>query len=116
LVLVVDDYDDSREVCAECLSVSGFGVLQAGSGAEAIQVALDAAPDLVLMDLTMPGMDGVEATRQLKANPRTRHIPVLAFTGHRQNEEARRAGCVSFIVKPCRPDRLVEEIQRALGR
>src|SRR5262249_15295979 len=82
LILVVDDYQDAREMYAEYLQFSGFRVAEARNGNEAVDQAFALKPDLILMDLSLPGMDGWEATRQLKADERTRNIPVVALTGH----------------------------------
>ena len=117
LILVVDDYQDAREMYAEYLQFSGFRVAEARNGNEAVAQALSLRPDLILMDLSLPGMDGWEATRVLKADDRTRHIPVVALTGHAlagASEGARKAGCDSFVTKPCLPDDLVVEVRRML--
>src|SRR4029077_15916515 len=82
VVLLVDDYPDAREMYAEYLEFSGFDIVQAGNGVEAIERARDSHPDVILMDLSLPVMDGWEAPRRLKADERTRPIPVLAVTGH----------------------------------
>ena len=84
LILVVDDYEDAREMYAEYLRFCGFRVAEARNGNEALEQAFTLMPDLILMDLSLPGMDGWEATRQLKADERTRNIPVVALTGDRQ--------------------------------
>jgi len=118
LILVVDDYEDAREMYAEYLRFCGFRVAEARNGNEALEQAFSLMPDLVLMDLSLPGMDGWEATRQLKADPRTARIPVVALTGHAlagASEGAKRAGCDSFVTKPCLPDDLVVEVRRMLG-
>ena len=118
LILVVDDYDDAREMYAEYLQFSGFRVAEARNGNEAVEQAFALKPDLILMDLSLPGMDGWEATRQLKADERTRDIPVVALTGHAlagASEGAKRAGCDSFVTKPCLPDDLVVEVRRMLS-
>ncbi len=118
LILVVDDYQDAREMYAEYLQFSGFRVAEARNGTEAIEQAFALNPDLILMDLSLPGMDGWEATRQLKSDDRTRHIPVVALTGHAlagASEGARKAGCDSFVTKPCLPDDLVVEVRRMLN-
>jgi two-component system, cell cycle response regulator DivK len=118
LILVVDDYEDAREMYAEYLRFCGFRVAEARNGNEALEQAFTLKPDLILMDLSLPGMDGWEATRQLKADERTRHIPVVALTGHAlagASEGAKRAGCDSFVTKPCLPDDLVVEVRRMLG-
>jgi two-component system, cell cycle response regulator DivK len=117
LILVVDDYQDAREMYAEYLQFSGFRVAEARNGNEAVAQAFELKPDLILMDLSLPGMDGWEATRVLKADERTRHIPIVALTGHAlagASEGAKRAGCDSFVTKPCLPDDLVVEVRRML--
>lgn len=118
LILVVEDYDDAREMYVEYLSFTGFRVESATNGLEAIEMTHRLKPDLVLMDLALPKLDGWEATRRLKSDPATARIPVIALTGHAlagHAERAREAGCDSFITKPCVPDELVAEISRVLG-
>lgn len=117
LVLVVEDYQDAREMYAAYLQFSGFAVAEAGNGIEAIEKTHELLPDIVLMDLALPRMDGWEATRRLKNDERTRHIPIVALTGHAlagHAEGAREAGCDAFVTKPCLPDALVAEIKRLL--
>jgi len=117
LILVVDDYQDAREMYAEYLQFSGFRVAEAKNGNEAVEKAFALKPDLILMDLSLPGMDGWEATRRLKADEATRNIPVVALTGHAlagASEGAKKAGCDSFVTKPCLPDDLVVEVRRML--
>ena len=116
-VLLVDDYPDAREMYTEYLEFSGFEVVEAGNGMEALQRAIDASPDIILMDLSLPVMDGWEATRRLKADQRTASIPVVALTGHALagiSEGARKAGCDAFVTKPCLPEDLVREIRKIL--
>ena len=118
LVLVVEDYQDAREMYAAYLQFSGFQVAEATNGVEAIDKSNELMPDIILMDLALPKMDGWEATRRLKMYERTRHIPVVALTGHAlagHAEGARQAGCDSFVTKPCLPDALVAEIHRMLA-
>ena len=118
LILVVDDFQDAREMYAEYLQFSGFRVAEARNGNEAVTRAFELQPDLILMDLSLPGMDGWEATRVLKADARTRHIPVVALTGHAlasASAGAKKAGCDSFLTKPCLPDDLVVEVRRLLS-
>jgi len=118
LILVVDDYQDAREMYAEYLQFSGFRVAEAKNGNEAVEQAFALKPDLILMDLSLPGMDGWEATRRLKADEATKHIPIVALTGHAlagASEGARKAGCDSFVTKPCLPDDLVVEVRRMLS-
>lgn len=116
-VLLVDDYPDAREMYSEYLQFSGFDVVEAANGIEALQSAIDRTPDIILMDLSLPVMDGWEATRRLKADDRTASIPVVALTGHALagiSEGAKRAGCDAFVTKPCLPEDLVREIRKVL--
>jgi two-component system, cell cycle response regulator DivK len=116
-VLLVDDYPDAREMYSEYLQFSGFDVVEAANGMEALQRAADECPDIILMDLSLPVMDGWEATRRLKADPRTADIPVVALTGHALagiSEGAKQAGCDAFVTKPCLPEDLVREITKVL--
>ena len=116
-VLLVDDYPDAREMYMEYLEFAGFEVIEAGNGMEALQRALDSAPDIILMDLSLPVMDGWEATRRLKGDKRTSSIPIVALTGHALagiSEGAKQAGCDAFVTKPCLPEDLVKEIRRVL--
>ena len=119
LVLVVEDYQDAREMYAAYLTFSGFRVAEATNGVEAIEKTIELLPDIILMDLALPRMDGWEATRRLKMDERTKHIPIVALTGHAlagHAEGARQAGCDAFVTKPCLPDALVAEIERMLSR
>jgi two-component system cell cycle response regulator DivK len=116
-VLLVDDYPDAREMYSVYLEFSGFHVVEAANGIEALQRAVDALPDIILMDLSLPVMDGWEAMRRLKADVRTAHIPIVALTGHALagiSEGAKRAGCNAFVTKPCLPEDLVKEIRKVL--
>jgi two-component system, cell cycle response regulator DivK len=116
-VLFVDDYPDAREMYSEYLKFSGFDVIEASNGVEALQRAIESSPDIILMDLSLPVMDGWEATRRLKEDVRTAGIPVVALTGHAlagMFEGAKRAGCDAFVTKPCLPEDLVKEIHNVL--
>jgi two-component system, cell cycle response regulator DivK len=118
LVLVVEDYQDAREMYAAYLLFSGYRVAEATNGVDAIEKTVQLMPDIILMDLALPVMDGWEATRRLKMDERTKHIPIVALTGHaltQHAEGAREAGCDAFVTKPCLPDALVAEIQRMLS-
>lgn len=117
LVLVVDDFEDNRAMYAEYLSYSGYEVQQACDGEQAVRMAREFLPDVVVMDLSLPVLDGWEATRRLKADARTRAIPVIALTGHAlagHSRGAREAGCDAFLAKPCLPDKLVEKVRELL--
>ncbi len=103
VILIVDDDTDGREMCARFLETCGFAVLMAPDGGAGIEMAFERAPDLILMDLEMPGMGGIEALRRLKGDDRTQSIPVVVLSGAplALHDEATRAGCTAFLVKPC---------------
>lgn len=112
-ILLVEDYDDAREMYRDYLEFSGFRVDTARDGHEALDKARALMPDLILMDLSLPGLDGWEATRMLKADPATRHLTIVALSAHAlaaEGERARVAGCDGFIAKPCLPHALVEQM------
>jgi len=117
LVLLVDDYDDSREMYAEFLEHSGFRVCQARDGSQALAKARELRPDLILMDLSLPGMSGWEAIRQLKSDAGTKAIPVIALSGHKETDIADQPAAKwdYFLTKPCQPEELVDNLQRALA-
>jgi two-component system, cell cycle response regulator DivK len=118
LVLIVEDQTDLRQLYAQEFVMSGFDVIEAENGADAIAHTTALAPDVVLMDLSLPVVDGWEATRRLKADTRTAHIPVVALTAHDGSGElqrATRAGCDWFVPKPCPPDALITEVRRVLA-
>jgi len=118
VVLVVDDFEDNRALYVRFLGFSGFQVAEAADGHEALVKARELQPELIVMDLSLPGLDGWEATRRLKADPRTRDTIVIALTGHAltgHEEGARAAGCDAFLTKPCLPETLVDEVRRLLG-
>ena len=118
LVLLVEDQADLRQLYAEQLTLSGFDVIQAANGADAIADTTTHGPDVVLMDLSLPGIDGWEATRRLKADAHTAHIPIVALTaydGAGELQRATSAGCDWFVPKPCPPDALVAELRRVLA-
>ena len=102
-VLVVDDNADNREVLTRMLELGGYEAICAANGQEALAVASKTPPELVLMDLAMPGMDGWAATEHFKANPELRHIPIIVVTGHVTGDEIHRAqqvGCQDIVSKP----------------
>lgn len=117
LILIVDDFDDNREMYAEFLRFTGYRVEEASNGLEALEKAFGLLPEVIVMDLSLPGVDGWEVTRRLKADGRTHHIPVIAVTGHAlagHSQGALEAGCDAFVTKPCLPEDLATEIQRLL--
>ena len=114
----MDDFDDNRAMYAEFLRYSEFDVVEASNGAEAIEKATSMLPDIIVMDLSLPIVDGWEATRRLKNSSTTRHIPILALTGHAMEEHsqgARDAGCDGFLAKPCLPELLLDTVQGMLA-
>lgn len=113
LILLVEDFADAREMYRDYLEFSGFRVETAADGRDAIDKARAIAPDLILMDLSLPGIDGWEATRILKSDPATCHLTIVALSAHAlqpEGDRARSAGCDGFIAKPCLPPELVAEI------
>lgn len=117
-ILVVEDNALNLELVTDLLEVSGFQVVSAGNGEDAVSLALLHQPDLVLMDLSLPGIDGLEATRRLKSEPQTDSIPVVAVTAHsmkgdRQRVEA--AGCCGYLSKPIDTRSFVQVIKGFLS-
>jgi CheY-like chemotaxis protein len=117
-VLLVEDDADNQTIYSVILKHHGYAVLQARDGELGVQMAREHCPDLILMDLTMPLIDGLQATRILKADPSTMRIPIVALTAHGQPEDrqaAHDAGCISFLAKPVEPRRVAAEVGRILA-
>ena len=111
--LVVDDYDDARQMYSEFLAYKGFEVLQAQNGLQAMALAESLHPDLIVLDLALPDIDGIEVTRRLKASAATSSIPIVMITANAQAamlDEARKAGCAAVLVKPCTPEELLDVV------
>lgn len=118
LVLIADDFEDGREMYGEYLSYLGFRVETASNGEEALRKAVELRPDVILMDMSMPVLDGWEATKRLRELDETREIPIVGVSGHvfrGAGEKALDAGCDSFVGKPALPEEVAEEIRRLLG-
>ena len=118
-ILLVEDTQDNREIAEIILRDAGHTVLSVADGASGMVAAATAQPDLILMDLALPQIDGWEATRRIKADPATRDIPVIAFTAHVLQEEAERAraaGCAAVIAKPFEIDMLLREIDTLINQ
>lgn len=118
-ILLVEDNDDNMRVYRTILEYVGFEVLEARDGEAGISEARTGRPDLILMDISIPKIDGYEATRILKADPATRAIPIIALTAHALDEDrlrARVSGCDGFLTKPIAPRAVVSEVRRYLGR
>lgn len=116
-ILYVEDNDDNIFMLRSRLTRAGFAVVVANDGAAGVAMAISERPDVILMDLSLPVLDGWEATRRIKAAPETRHIPVIALSAHAMSgdrEEALAAGCDDFDTKPIELPRLLEKI-RALA-
>jgi CheY-like chemotaxis protein len=114
-VLVVDDYEDARELLGLILEHVGFKVLLAANGADAVEIARLEHPDVVVMDLFMPGMDGIEATRRIKADPASQEVPVIAYTARTAPLDESEQLFSGVCIKPCSPDRLIAMLHGALG-
>ena len=117
-ILLVEDNEMNRDMLSRRLERRGYDVIVAVDGEEGVALARTDGPDLVVMDLSLPGIDGWEATRQLKAAEETRSIPVLALTAHAMagdREKALAAGCDDFDTKPVDLPRLVGKLERLLG-
>jgi CheY-like chemotaxis protein len=116
-VLVVDDYDDVRAITKKALESLGYRVIEAASGAEAVRVAQADSPDRILMDLSMPNMDGFATIHKLRRLLGLRDVPVIALSAHTAREvreDALAAGCSEFITKPVLLDRLTAAVERHL--
>jgi two-component system, cell cycle response regulator DivK len=115
LVLLVEDDPDTREMYSEYLSYSGLRVAEAPTGFRALQRVREQTPDVVVTDIWMPGMDGLELSRRLRAEAPTRDVPIIAVSGN-PTERAHEAGCDVMLEKPCTPDRLLHAIEDVLDK
>ena len=118
-ILLVEDNEDNRIIYATALRYAGYEVYEAITGTEGIAQARSQRPDLVLMDISVPELDGWEATAILKADPKTKHIPIIAVTAHAlpgDEERSLEAGCDGYLAKPIPPAMLIAEIDRRFGR
>ncbi len=116
-VLLVEDNPENREIYGTYLRHFGYEVLEATDGAEGVRIARESRPRLVLMDVGLPVLDGLEATRRLKADPATAAIPVVALTAHAMagdREAARDAGCDGYVTKPVEPTRVLAVVRAFL--
>jgi CheY-like chemotaxis protein len=117
LILIVDDSAESRRLYATFFENAGFRVEEAGHGFEGIEKAFKLSPDIILMDLVMPALDGWETMRLLKGRARTRGIPIIALTGDTNEDHlklAKNAGCNTLLIKPCLPETVFVHVQRLL--
>lgn len=117
-ILLVEDNEMNRDMLARRLGRKGFDVIIAVDGESGVRMAADDGPDLILMDLSLPGIDGLEATRRVKAAPESAGIPVIALTAHAMTgdrDRALEAGCDDYDTKPVDLDRLLEKIGKQIG-
>jgi CheY-like chemotaxis protein len=118
-ILLVEDNDMNRDMLSRRLLRRGYEVVIALDGQQAVEMAAAEKPDLILMDMSLPVLDGWEATRRIKAAPETREIPVIALTAHAMSgdrEKALESGCDDYDTKPIDLPRLLEKMTAALGR
>jgi len=118
-VLLVEDNEDNRTVYRTILEHFGYQVIEARNGEDGVNMARDQHPDLILMDISIPLIDGWEATRILKSEAGTSDIPIIALTAHAlatDRAKANEVGCDGYLAKPCEPRAVVAEVQRFLGK
>ena len=117
LILVVEDQEDNRRIMRDLLASAGYEVIEAVTGEEGVTAADAHRPDLILMDIQLPGLDGYEATRQIKANPDLQHIPIIVVTSYAlsgDDVKAFEAGCDDYVSKPFSPRELLAKIHEYL--
>ena len=116
-ILVVEDQEDNRRILPDLLGAAGYEISEAHDGEQALPMALASKPDLILMDIQLPLMDGYEATRRIKADPALASIPIIVVTSYAlsgDEEKARAAGCDDYVAKPFSPRRLLAKIREFL--
>ena len=117
-ILLVEDNEMNRDMLSRRLERKGYAIVMALDGQQGVDMAVSEAPALILMDMSLPVIDGWEATRRVKANEATKHIPIIALTAHAMQgdeEKAREAGCDDYDTKPVELPRLLEKMERLLG-
>ena len=116
-ILVVEDQEDNRRIVRDLLTSAGYEMIEAVTGEDGVAMAETHRPDLILMDIQLPGLDGYEATRRIKANPALRHIPIIVITSYAlsgDDVKAREAGCDAYVAKPFSPRALLATIREFL--
>ncbi len=116
-ILIIEDHEDNRRIMNVTLSAAGFEMIEAVTGDEGVAMAESERPDLILMDIQLPGIDGYEATRIIKAKPALRHIPIIAVTSYALSGDevkAKEAGCDAYLAKPFRPRELLAKVREFL--
>ena len=117
-ILLVDDQEDNRRIIRDLIGTTGYELVEAVSGEDGVAMAESHGPDLILMDIQLPGIDGYEATRRIKANPALAHIPIIAVTSYAlsgDDVKARAAGCDDYVTKPFSPRALLAKIREYLA-
>jgi two-component system, cell cycle response regulator DivK len=117
-VLAIDDNEENRRILRLLLASGGLETIEATTGEEGVAAAERERPDLILMDIQLPGLDGYEATRRIKANPELRHIPIIAVTSYAlsgDDVKAFAAGCDAYVTKPFAPRALLAKVREYLG-
>jgi two-component system, cell cycle response regulator DivK len=113
-ILVVEDHEDNRQILRDLLGSAGYEMIEAGNGEAGVAAAAAEHPDLILMDIQLPILDGYEATRQIRANPALTDIPIIVVTSYAlsgDEEKARAAGCNAYVAKPYSPRQLLARIR-----
>jgi two-component system cell cycle response regulator DivK len=116
-ILMIEDSEDNRQIVRDLIATTGYELVEALDGAAGIAMAAEHRPDLILMDIQLPVVDGYEATRQIKADPALRHIPIIAVTSYAlsgDEAKARAAGCDGYVAKPFSPRELLAKIHQFL--
>ena len=116
-ILVVEDEEDNRRIVRDLLTSVGYEIIEAVTGEEGVKAAETQLPDLILMDIQLPGLDGYEATRRIKANPALHHIPIIVVTSYAlsgDDAKAFEAGCDGYVAKPFSPRALLAKIREYL--
>jgi two-component system cell cycle response regulator DivK len=117
-VLIVEDTEDNRRILRDLLTTAGFDLVEATDGASGVELAGRVRPDLILMDIQLPVIDGYEATRRIKADPALSHIPIIAVTSYALSGDevkAAEAGCDAYVAKPFSPRQLLAKVQSFIG-
>ncbi len=113
-ILIIEDQDDNRRILRDLLTAAGYELIEAETGEDGVALAESQRPDLILMDIQLPGLDGYEATRRIKANPALRPIPIIAVTSYAlsgDDVKAREAGCDAYVTKPFSPRALLAKVR-----
>ena len=116
-ILVIEDQEDNRQIVRDLMAASGYELIEATTGEEGLEAAARERPDLILMDIQLPGIDGYEVTRRIKADPKLRQIPIIAVTSYAlsgDDKKAFAAGCDGYVTKPYSPRLLLAKIREYL--